>query len=259
VYETIEEPDSIFGKLFYKQVGSEIEDGEYNEHIFHVFWLREDSSGTIMIGAYSLNQSKDLDSAVIYPYEYPFFHPGYLELGYCQDTTYMGTRYHDSTMSVTETVVTNVGTFNNCIQRRQFRADSLGNMTWQEYEWYAKDVGMIKLERVTPDAHINLLTQINFETKTDELVLENFVLKQNYPNPFNPVTTIEYSMPFADHVSIKVYDIQGNEVQTLFDEYRIAGDHSFVFNAEDFSSGIYIYILQTGNGIVNTNKMVLLK
>ena len=260
VYETIEGTDSIFGELFYKQVGSEfLDDNPTGEHVFHVFWLREDSLGTILIGAVGSGESRELDSATIYPYQYPFFHEGSVGLGYCQDTTYMGTRYHDSTLSVTETVETGIGTFYNCIQRRQFRTDSLENTVWHEYEWYAKDVGMVKLERVTPNAHINSLTQINFQTRTDELLPRKFILEQNYPNPFNPVTTIDYSIPFADRVSIKVYDIQGNEVQTLFDEYRIAGNHSLVFNAEDLSSGIYIYTLQTGNEIVNTNKMLLLK
>ena len=259
VYETIEGTDSIFGELFYKQVGSAIEDGETYEHIHHVFWLREDSSGTIMIGAVGLTDSRDLDSAMLYPYQYPFFHAGYLEQGYCQDTTYMGTRYHDSTLSVTETVETGIGTFQNCIQRRQFRTDSLGAMVWIEYQWYAKDVGIVKLERVTPDAHINLLTQINFQTQIDAVLLNDYTLDQNYPNPFNPVTTINYSIPVADRVVIKVYDIHGKEIQTLFNDHQIAGDHSCVFHAGDLGSGIYIYTLQTGNRIIMTKKLLLLK
>ncbi|MCK4530267.1 MAG: T9SS type A sorting domain-containing protein [Candidatus Marinimicrobia bacterium] len=260
VYETIEGTDSIFGELFYKQVGSEyLDNNPTNEHVFHVFWLREDSSGTIMIGAVGLNDSRDLDSAMLYPYQYPFFHAGYLEQGYCQDTTYMGTRYHDSTLSVTETVETGIGTFQNCIQRRQFRIDSLGTVVWHEYQWYAKDVGIVKLERVTPDAHINLLTQVNFQTDVDEQVPNEFRLHQNYPNPFNPVTRIDYSIPLTDHVVMKVYDIHGKEIQTLINKNQLAGSYSLIFNAGDLASGIYIYTLQIGNGIINTNKMLLLK
>jgi DUF3108-like/Secretion system C-terminal sorting domain len=260
VFETIEGTDSIFGEVFYKQVGSEIlDDDPSDEHVFHVFWLREDTSGTIMIGAMSTGGSKDLDSAIVYTYAYPFFHEDYLEPGYSLDTVYLWTQYHDSTLSATETVETGAGTFYNCIKREQTRADFMGNISWHEYQWYAKDVGLVKLERVTPDAHINLLTQINFQTKIDEVVPEKFVLEQNYPNPFNPVTTIEYSIPFADRVTIKVYDIHGNEVQTLFDGHQIAGDHSFLFNAGDLSSGIYLYVLQLGNKIVKINKMLLVK
>ncbi|MEA3392417.1 MAG: T9SS type A sorting domain-containing protein [Candidatus Marinimicrobia bacterium] len=260
VYETIEGTDSIFGELFYKQVGSEFEDDSpTEEHVFHVFWLREDTSGTIMIGAVGLNDSRDLDSAMLYPYQYPFFHAGYLEQGYCQDTTYMGTRYHDSTLSVTETVETGTGTFYNCIQRRQFRTDSLGNIVWHEYEWYAKDVGMVKLERVTPDPHINLLTQINFQTAYDPILPDAYSLEQNYPNPFNPRTVISLYYPEGSNTLVNIYNTQGILVDQLLNAFVEAGNYELTWDASEMPSGIYFCTMQVGNRVIMTKKMLLIK
>jgi len=260
VYETIEGTDSIHGELYYKLVGSEIMyDTPLERHVFHVFWLREDSLGNVLLIAVGLGESTELDSATVYPMAYPYFHNLYLEQGYCQDTVYMGTTYRDSVMSISETVLTSAGTFDNCIMRREFRSDSLGNTTWLKYSWYAMDVGEVKMERVTPDPHINDLTQINFQTAYDPILLDAYTLEQNYPNPFNPVTRIDYSIPLADHVVMKVYDIHGKEIQTLINKNQLAGSYSLIFNAGDLASGIYIYTLQIGNGIINTNKMLLLK
>lgn len=87
---------------------------------------------------------------------------------------------------------------------------------------------------------------------------EEYVLYQSYPNPFNPTTTIKYSLPQSDNVSLVVYDILGREVAVLLDEYRIAGTYSVEFNASRYASGIYFYQLQAGN-FVETKKMILLK
>jgi uncharacterized protein (UPF0218 family) len=85
-----------------------------------------------------------------------------------------------------------------------------------------------------------------------------FALEQNYPNPFNPATTINYSIPEAGNVEMKVYDILGNEVATLVNETKVPGNYSAVFDASSFASGIYIYTLRT-NSFVQTKKMMLMK
>jgi uncharacterized protein (UPF0218 family) len=85
-----------------------------------------------------------------------------------------------------------------------------------------------------------------------------FALEQNYPNPFNPATTINYSIPEAGNVEMRVYDILGNEVATLVNETRVPGNYSVVFDASSFASGIYIYTLRT-NTFVETKKMMLMK
>ncbi len=89
-------------------------------------------------------------------------------------------------------------------------------------------------------------------------VPEEFALHQNYPNPFNPSTTISYQLPISSHVSLKVYDVLGNEVATLVDGTKEAGYYQTNFDASFLASGMYIYRL-TANGNILTRKMQLIK
>lgn len=83
-------------------------------------------------------------------------------------------------------------------------------------------------------------------------------LEQNYPNPFNPSTTISWQSPVGSHQTIKVYDVLGNEIATLVDEYKPTGRYEVEFNTEKLSSGVYFYQLKEGD-FVSTKKMILLK
>jgi hypothetical protein len=85
-----------------------------------------------------------------------------------------------------------------------------------------------------------------------------YYLMQNYPNPWNPSTNIKYSIPKTSQVSIKVYDILGNEIQTIVNEEKPAGIYELTFNAANLPSGVYFYRLQAGS-FVETKKMMLLK
>jgi hypothetical protein len=89
---------------------------------------------------------------------------------------------------------------------------------------------------------------------------QNYNLKQNYPNPFNPSTKINFSIPQLGFITLKVYDVLGNEVATLVNEYKPAGTYNveFTINNVQLSSGIYFYRLQAGD-YVETKKMLLLK
>ena len=86
----------------------------------------------------------------------------------------------------------------------------------------------------------------------------NFMLSQNYPNPFNPSTTIKYSVPHADLVSLKIYDILGREVRTLINEYKSPGTYYINFNAHGLSSGVYFYRLTAGS-YSGVKKLILIK
>jgi photosystem II stability/assembly factor-like uncharacterized protein len=85
-----------------------------------------------------------------------------------------------------------------------------------------------------------------------------FSLEQNYPNPFNPTTTIKYQIPELSFVTIKVYDVLGNDIATLFNEEKSFGSYEVEFYATTLPSGIYFYRLQAGS-FVETKKMVLMK
>jgi hypothetical protein len=86
----------------------------------------------------------------------------------------------------------------------------------------------------------------------------NFNLEQNYPNPFNLSTLITYSIPSTQIVTIKVYDILGNEITTLVNEEKPIGKHEIIFNAKNLSSGIYFYRMQTSD-FTETKKFILMK
>mgnify|MGYP001574229024 CR=1 FL=1 len=85
-----------------------------------------------------------------------------------------------------------------------------------------------------------------------------FTLSQNYPNPWNPQTTIRYSLPLAEFVTLTVYDAVGREVALLVNEHRHAGYHEAVFRADGFASGVYYYALRAG-GFVQTRKLILVR
>jgi len=97
------------------------------------------------------------------------------------------------------------------------------------------------------------------DVEDDYVVPSEFTLLQNYPNPFNPSTKIEYYLPVEGNVTLKIFNILGQEVRTLINnELTNAGRYTITFDASNLPSGIYIYRLQTGNFSSN-KKMILLK
>jgi hypothetical protein len=92
----------------------------------------------------------------------------------------------------------------------------------------------------------------------DETVVNSFNLEQNYPNPFNPTTSINYTLAERSSVSLKVFDVLGNEVATLVNSTQEAGAYDVNFDASQLSSGLYIYTLNAGD-FTSSKKMMLLK
>jgi hypothetical protein len=92
----------------------------------------------------------------------------------------------------------------------------------------------------------------------DYRTVPDYSLYQNYPNPFNPSTTISWQSPVSSLQTLKIYDVLGNEVATLVNEFRNAGSYEFDFDASELSSGVYFYKLQVGD-FVQTKKMLLMK
>ncbi|MBZ0201021.1 MAG: T9SS type A sorting domain-containing protein [Ignavibacteriaceae bacterium] len=95
-------------------------------------------------------------------------------------------------------------------------------------------------------------------TKEDDIKVSEFSLKQNYPNPFNPTTQINFSIPKTENVKLDVYNLLGQKVASLVNDNLSAGSYTTDWNAENLSSGTYIYKMTAGN-IVQSKKMVLIK
>ena len=110
------------------------------------------------------------------------------------------------------------------------------------------------------------LAKLNYETPVsvgDESagtgsVPDDFILMQNYPNPFNPSTNVSFVIGSLSFVTLKVYDVLGNEVTTLVNEYKPAGTYDINFNASQLTSGVYFYRLKAGN-FVKTRKLIVVK
>lgn len=98
---------------------------------------------------------------------------------------------------------------------------------------------------------------VNSVRDLDELA-NSFELSQNYPNPFNPSTLIKFAIPQTSDVSLRIYNILGQEVRTLVNREMKAGSYEVTFNANELASGIYFYSIQAGN-YTATKKMMLLK
>jgi|WetSurMetagenome_2_1015567.scaffolds.fasta_scaffold17810_3 hypothetical protein len=110
-------------------------------------------------------------------------------------------------------------------------------------------------EMYLDDLELSMDVVSDVEDQTQPLA---FQLEQNYPNPFNPTTKISYQILQNDFVSLKIYDVLGNEVATLVNEEKKAGIYEAEFNAAELSSGMYFYTLQAGS-FVETKKMILLR
>lgn len=118
------------------------------------------------------------------------------------------------------------------------------------------------------------LKQIDFDgtfkyynlAETVEIELPSvYSLEQNYPNPFNPSTKIKYHIPYDGRVTIKIFDILGNEVMTLLDEEKAAGSYELEFNASNLPSNVYFYRMQStpvggqAGNFSDVKKMIMIK
>jgi hypothetical protein len=121
-------------------------------------------------------------------------------------------------------------------------------------------------EEVTSGRYQYRLKQIDFDgsyeysniVEAELNIIKEFVLEQNYPNPFNPTTKISWQSPVGSHQTLKVFDVLGNEVATLVDEFREAGRYEIEYDASELSSGIYFYRFISGDFIA-TKKMLMIK
>ena len=95
-------------------------------------------------------------------------------------------------------------------------------------------------------------------SENQNILPSGFLLMQNHPNPYNPSTTIQFTLPHESHVTLKVYNLLGQEVQTLVNDTRTAGTYNVSFDAGKLSSGVYFYTLRADR-FIETKKMAVIK
>jgi len=163
-------------------------------------------------------------------------------------------------ISKNDTVVTPIDTFYNCCKfSHEAQCADAGIL----FSWYSKGIGKVKqIENYIWGNDTYSLKKYNLITGVDDNNLNlgklNFSLYQNYPNPFNPTTKIKYSIPESENVEIKIFDILGNEVRNLVNEYKIQGVYEIDYDATNLSSGIYLYRIISGK-YLEAKKMLLLR
>ena len=94
--------------------------------------------------------------------------------------------------------------------------------------------------------------------ETGKVTPAHFALRQNYPNPFNPSTRISYQLQKSGFVTLIIYDVLGNQIETLVNQFQQPGEYSTLFNAVQYPTGMYVYTLRCGSESI-TKKMMLLK
>ncbi|MBT8387387.1 MAG: T9SS type A sorting domain-containing protein, partial [Ignavibacteria bacterium] len=141
-----------------------------------------------------------------------------------------------------------------------------GNGTTTETQFYS-----FTDQNVNVGQYTYRLKQIDFDgtstysdgIEVDVTVPDVFALEQNYPNPFNPSTKINFSLAVDSKVSLKVFDVLGQEVVTLLSSDLVAGAHNVDFNASSLNSGVYFYRIEAtgidGTNFTNVKKMILTK
>ena len=246
---------------------------KYLVSIFNLF-LKEDTS----YFKYSFGELAQNDTSIIFQYELKPLKPKNFNLISPQDTLYQAdvTFLWNSTYSLNlydqveyEITVASDELFNNVVLQISQLNDTIytAQLTNGQYYW--------KVKAYTSQSSFTFSNVLSFviDTPTEMYDKENlpteFYLSQNYPNPFNPNTVISYQLPVSSDVTLKVYDVLGNEVVTLVNEYKSAGEYEVEFTASDgirdlpagrqgLVSGIYFYQLRAGE-FIQAKKMTLIK
>jgi hypothetical protein len=137
--------------------------------------------------------------------------------------------------------------------------------SWLGNRYLATGFGLVRWEIEPSDVYVlsgAIIDSVHYGTIVDvsekmDLPMQ-FQLHQNYPNPFNPTTTIEFEMPQAERATIRIYDVLGRQVETLFEGRLDIGTHRIVWNARTIPSGVYFCRMRS-QGITLTIKMLLTK
>jgi len=128
------------------------------------------------------------------------------------------------------------------------------SVTDQNYIGY--NYGVAALDRLNNES--NVVTSTGLAIQSFEKLPKDFHLFQNYPNPFNPTTTISFYLPTTSLVTLGIYNLRGQLLETLIDEYITSGRHTVEWNASHLNSGVYLFKLQSAK-ITEVKKCILIK
>jgi hypothetical protein len=152
--------------------------------------------------------------------------------------------------------------FNGKYTGSNFLAASIEKLPLGDLNWFPEAKATWQTNQTLIMNHILALDSSQLDVtdvhNTNNDIPMRYELAQNYPNPFNPTTTINYSIPKQGMVTLKVYNMLGQEVATLINKQQSAGNYSVDFNATKLASGVYVYRLNSGD-FTMTKKLVLLK
>lgn len=137
------------------------------------------------------------------------------------------------------------------IYRQEYWTEKFGKLGSQDFGGVLDDLLGCVIDGVAYGDTTFTIVSVEDETEQPN----SFYLAQNYPNPFNPMTKIRFRIAELGFVSLKVYDVLGNQISSIINEEMSAGEYEVEFNAKNLSSGIYFYSLKSGENII-TKKMI---
>ncbi len=131
----------------------------------------------------------------------------------------------------------------------------------KQFDEYLKDTLVFVFSsdsNQTIEKRLFLNSDISLDIQDENMKINSYYLSQNFPNPFNPSTKIKYTIPYSGYVTLKVYDLLGKLIATLVSEEKTAGNYEINFHANNLSSGVYFYRIQSG-GFSDAKKLLLLR
>ena len=183
-------------------------------------------------------------------------------------------RKYNSLIQLNWQTATEVNNYGFEIERQILKQVQNDSNSWQKIGFVQghgnsnspKDYSFIDQEKVAERSRSYRLKQLDADgsfhysdvVSVNNALGKSFKLFAPYPNPFNPNTTIKFSIPAASNVSLKIYDIIGNEIANLVNGRKDAGEYEVDFNAKNLPSGIYFSTLRS-NGNTQTQKLILMK
>jgi hypothetical protein len=246
-------PDSLFGQIdIIVKVVDYVGDSEWQQPAYTTWYtIKKVSNGQII---------KPRTLGHILNHKYPFYDTGwfmdYAGVIYQRDNTLLPSGWMDMQRNFYHNLTNNNGDSLVELSEKSlaFNTDNYEDGDYRIIVEVYDEAGNFDIDSM--DVKFKNGNPVGTENEVGKIY--TFNLEQNYPNPFNPTTSIQYAINSRQFVTLKIYDVLGNEVATVVNEEKQPGKYEAEFDASGFTSGIYFYKLQAGS-FVETKKMILMK